>query len=70
MGNTLRGRPKLNISLNHILETVRRRGQVVAAGRELGCSPAYIHAKLQATGLSLRDVLEADSVQTLLNVRQ
>lgn len=54
---TLRGRPKLGIQLDRILCAVRRHGQVVAAARELRCSPAYIHKRLNEAGVTLGDVL-------------
>lgn len=62
----LRGRPKLNLELAHILEAVRRHGQVVAAARELGCSDAYIHVRLKRVGLTLGKVLEATGLEVLL----
>ena len=65
MKKSLRGRPKLAITLSQILEAVRRRGQVVAAARELGCSDAYVHMRLKRAGLSLWDVLTADSSRDL-----
>ena len=58
MSASLRGRPKLNIEMDRILEAIRRHGQVVAAAGELGCSDAYIHQRLKAMGLSLGDVLK------------
>ncbi len=66
MKTTLRGRPRLNLELQQILEAVRRRGQVVAAARELGCSDAYIHVRLKKAGITLRDVLEARDLEALL----
>ena len=66
MSNTLRGRPPLNIPLREILEAVRRRRNVTAAARELGCSDSYIHVKFKQVGLTFREVLEADTVQELL----
>jgi hypothetical protein len=59
MKHTLRGRPRLNLAMPDILETVRRHGQVMAAARELGCSDAYIHVRMKAAGLTLRAVLDA-----------
>jgi hypothetical protein len=56
---TLRGRPRLNIPLERVLEVVRRHGQVVAAARDLGCSDAYIHKQLRQAGLTLAQVLGA-----------
>lgn len=67
MQKTLRGRPPLALGLAQILDTVYRHRQLVAAAQELGCSPAYIHVKLKALGLTLRDVLEAPTVQSLLS---
>ena len=66
MSNTLRGRPPLNIPLREILEVVRRHQNVMAAARELGCSDAYIHVRFKKAGLTLREVLEAGTVQGLL----
>ena len=66
MKKTLRGRPQLNLELKHILKAVHRHGQVLAAARELGCSDAYIHVRLRRVELSLRQVLEAQEVESLL----
>ena len=63
---TRRGRPRLNLGLPRILETIRRHQQVVAAARELGCSDAYIHVKLKEAGLTLAQVLETRDMETLL----
>ncbi len=67
MKKTLRGRPRLGLDLLTILEAVRRNGQVMAAARELGCSDAYIHVRLKRVGLSLRVVLEAPDLRSLLH---
>ncbi len=66
MKTTLRGRPSLDLDLAQILRAVRRRGQVMAAARELGCSDAYIHVRMKRAGLSLAEVLEAPALGTLL----
>jgi hypothetical protein len=58
-GRTLRGRPRLNIPLNAILDSVRRHGTVMGAARQLQCSDAYIHGRFKGIGLSLRQVLDA-----------
>ena len=58
MEKTPRGRPRLNLEFELILEAVQRNRQVVAAARELGCSDAYIHVRLKAAGLTLAEVLE------------
>jgi hypothetical protein len=63
MPKTPRGRPKLNLELAHILEAVRRHGQVVAATMELGCSDAYIHVRLKRAGLTLAEMLEAQELE-------
>ena len=65
MKKTLRGRPRLNLGLREILESVRRHRQVVAAARELRCSDAYIHVRFKEVGLTLRQVLEAQDVDQL-----
>ena len=49
-----------------ILEVVRRYRNVMAAARELGCSDSYIHVRFKKAGLTLREVLEAGTVQGLL----
>ena len=66
MKQTLRGRPRLNLTLREIVETVRRRRQVLAAAGELGCSDAYVHVRFKQVGLTLRAVLEASTVEKLL----
>lgn len=59
MKNTLRGRPRLDIPLERIINVVRQTGYAARAARELGCSDAYIHQQLKSAGLSLRQVLES-----------
>ena len=66
MSRTLRGRPRLNITMPQITEAVRRHGQVMSADRELGCSDAYRHVRLKAAALTIREVLEAEGVDDLL----
>ena len=58
MSGSLRGRPRLDIMFEDIIDAVQRHGQVVAAARELGCSDAYIHQRFKENGLPLRRVLE------------
>ena len=67
MKTTLRGRPRLDLDLLAILDAVRRHRQVMAAARDLGCSDAYIHVRLKRVGLSLRMVLEATDLRSLLH---
>ncbi len=57
--SSLRGRPSLDIPMHQILETVRRRGRVAPAARELGCSAAYVWNRLKLAGLTLAEVLES-----------
>lgn len=59
MKSTLRGRPRLNITVDAVLAAVRRSGNVTHAAAELQCSPAYIHARLKEAGLTLQVVLES-----------
>ena len=59
MEGTLRGRPRLDIPLDQIVDCVRRHRQVMAAAREMGCSDAYIHKQFKLAGLTLAKVLEA-----------
>ncbi len=63
----LRGRPPLAITLWEVVDAVHRHRQVRAAAHELGCSDAYIHVRLKAAGLGRRQVLEAATVEGLLN---
>lgn len=65
--NSLRGRPRLNIELPQILEAVRQHGQVMAAATELRCSDAYIHVRFKRAGLTLREVLDAADMESLLH---
>ena len=69
MKKTLRGRPRLNLELPQILETVRRHGRVMAAARELGCSDAFVHVKLKRAGLTLQEVLDAPDLEALTHGR-
>lgn len=64
MSRTLRGRPPLNIPPSQIFEAVRRRRNVMAAARELGCSDSYIHVKFKEAGLTLAEV--ASTLEELL----
>ncbi len=51
------GRKRLNIPLKNVCEALRAHQNIVAAARELGCSPAYISGVLKANGLKLKDVV-------------
>jgi AraC-like DNA-binding protein len=66
MEKTLRGRPRLGIPLERIIQTVQRHGQAMAAARELGCSDAYIHKRFKMAGLDLRRVLGCHDLKELL----
>ena len=65
----MRGRPRLNLRLAYILEAVRRHGKVLAAAQELVCSDAYIHVRLKEAGLTLKQVLEADNLDAVLEAQ-
>ncbi len=60
------GRPRLNISLSEIVEAVRSHRKIVAAARELGCSPAYVHMRLKRSELNLSVVLETEDIDGLI----
>ncbi|MDO8750679.1 MAG: hypothetical protein Q7K03_06000 [Dehalococcoidia bacterium] len=60
MKNTLRGRPRLDLELDVIIEAVRRHGKVLRAAHELGCSDAYIHQRFKEAGLTLQGILEVE----------
>ena len=47
MTNGLRGRPPQDLELQDIVRAVMRHRQLVAAARQLGCSSAYLHARLK-----------------------
>ena len=59
MEKTLRGRPRLDIPLERIVQTVQRHRQVMAAARKLRCSSAYIWKRFKMAGLTLAQVLES-----------
>ena len=59
MRSTLRGRPRLAISLEEIIKAVKETGYATRAAERLRCSDAYIHKRLKSAGLSLRQVLES-----------
>ena len=63
-----RGRPRLNIPLNEILEAVRASGNQSQAATSLSCSEAYVRARLRLAGLSLAQVLDVGDVKALLPV--
>ncbi len=52
------GRRPLNISLKNVCDALRAHPNIVAAARELGCSPAYIFGVLKDNGLKLKDVVK------------
>ena len=60
MERAMRGRPRLNLDLEDVLAAVRIQRQVVGAARQLGCSPAYVHARLKGTGITLGELLEGN----------
>jgi hypothetical protein len=61
---TLRGRPRLDTPLDLMVDAVRRHRQVMAAARELGCSPAYVHKRLKAAKITLAQVLKLPHVES------
>ena len=52
------GRKPLNIPLKNVCEALQAHHNIVAAARELGCSPAYIFGVLKANKLKLKDVVK------------
>jgi len=52
------GRKPLNISLKNVCEALQAHHNIVAAAKELGCSPAYIFGVLKANKLKLKDVVK------------
>ena len=51
------GRKPLNIPLKNVCDALRAHHGVVAAARQLGCSPAYIFGILKTNGLKIKDVI-------------
>ena len=62
----LRGRPRLDIPLEKILEAVRATGNQTHAALNLGCSEASVRKQINLAGLTLKQVLQAEDVQSLL----
>ncbi|MFC2042138.1 hypothetical protein ACFLTV_01360 [Chloroflexota bacterium] len=52
------GRPRLNISLKNVSESLWAQGNVVDAPKELGCSQGFDFDVLKANGLKLKDVIK------------
>jgi len=52
------GRKPLNIPLKNVLESLQAYRDVMAAARELECSPSYIFGILKANGLKLNEVIK------------
>jgi len=52
------GRKPLNIPLKNVCEALQAHHNIVAAAKELGCSPAYIFGVLKANKLKLKDVVK------------
>ena len=52
------GRKRLNITLKNVCEALQAHHNIMAAARELGCSPGYIFGVLKANGLKLKDVVK------------
>ena len=52
------GRKPLNIPLKNVCEVLHTHQNIVAAARELGCSPAYIFGVLKANRLKLKDMVK------------
>ena len=55
-----RGRPRLDIPLEVIVQTLRQERYVARAAQIIGCSRGYIYNRLKAAGLSLQQVLESN----------
>ena len=65
----LKGRPRLNIPLVHILEAVRAHGNQSRAATELGCSEGSVRKQIRMAGLDLAQILAARNVQDLIEFR-
>ena len=50
------GRKALSMPVINICDTVKAKGSIRAAARELGCSRAYIYKVLEANGINARDI--------------
>lgn len=65
MKKEMRGRPRLGLTLLVILRALRKERTITGAARVLRCSAGYIHGRLREEGLSLQEVLEANSLNEL-----
>ena len=63
MRTPLRGRPKLDIPLEEILEAVRATGNQTQAAMNLGCSEASVRKQIKQAGLTLAQVLASEDVE-------
>ena len=52
------GRKRLNITLKNICDALQAHHGIVAAARQLGCSPSYIFGVLKANKLKIQDVVK------------
>ena len=62
------GRPRLNIPLINVYESLRSHRSVVDAASELGCSQGYIFGIMKANGLKVKNVIAGKA--TLPDIRQ
>ncbi len=64
MERILRGRPRSTISLDQMVDAIRRHHQVAGAARELNCSASLMRKRLKAAQLTLVKVLEAPHAES------
>jgi len=62
------GRPRLNIPLINVYESLRSHRSVVDVANELNCSQGYVFGIMKANGLKVRDVIAGKA--TLSDIRQ
>lgn len=51
------GRKRVNVPVENILDSLRKRKSVAVAAQELGCSRGHVYDVLKANGLRLKDVV-------------
>ena len=59
----MKGRPRKNIPLTKVCETLRAYKRIKPAAEELGCSEGYIYNQLKAHGLTVKEVINERNTQ-------
>jgi hypothetical protein len=57
------GRKRLDVGLNKVLDALKGQRSVVAAAKELKCSPGYIFNVLKSQKLKAQDVIDQKNAE-------